>query len=189
MYKSNLQARLATSLDIEGLLALQKLNLYSELTKAQRTKGFVTTPFTIPQIEEIMEDNGVFVVEKNGQIIAYAFAGTWKYFEQWAIFPFMAARLPDLSFNGGEITTANSFQYGPVCIDVQYRGKRILNTIFEAMRLHFVQKFPLSITFINKVNVISLRAHQKLGWEIVDEFDFNDNRYLGLAFDMEKSVL
>ncbi|MGB0932248.1 MAG: hypothetical protein ACPGVB_15810 [Chitinophagales bacterium] len=184
-----MKARLATSSDIEGILALQKLNLYSEMTKTQRTKGFVTTPFIIPQIEKIMEEDGLFVVEKNGQIIAYAFAGTWKYFAQWAIFPFMAARLPDLSFNDGEITTVNSFQYGPVCIDVQYRGKKILNTIFEAMRLQFMERFPVSITFINKVNAISFRARQKLGWEVVDEFDFNGNRYLGLAFDMKKSVL
>lgn len=184
-----MQARIGNSSDIEGILALQKSNLYSELTAAQRTRGFVTTPFTIPQIEEIIEEDGIFVVERKGQIIAYAFAGTWKYFEQWAIFPFMAVRLPGLSFKGGEITTSNSFQYGPVCIDAQYRGKKLLNSIFEVMRLEFVQKFPISITFINKVNQISLRAHQKLGWEIVDEFHFNDNQYLGLAFNMKKSVL
>jgi len=101
----------------------------------------------------------------------------------------MTARFPDLTFKNGEITPQNSFQYGPVCIDIQYRGKKILNSIFEIMRLEFVQKFPLSITFINKVNQISLRAHQKLGWEVVDEFHFNDNQYLGLAFDMNNSVL
>ncbi|MEZ4885917.1 MAG: hypothetical protein R3E32_14380 [Chitinophagales bacterium] len=107
-----MQARLGTSSDIEGILALQKLNLYSELSKAQRLKGFVTTPFTIPQIEEIIEEDGIFVVEKAGQIIAYTFAGSWKYFEQWPIFPFMTDRFPTLSFKDWEITTSNSFQYG-----------------------------------------------------------------------------
>ena len=31
---------------------------------------------------------------------------------------------------------------------------------------------------INKVNVISEKAHtKKLGWEIIDEFQFNNNTY------------
>jgi len=58
-----MQARIGNPSDIEGILALQKSNLYSELTAAERTKGFVTTPFTIPQIEEIIEEDGIFVVE------------------------------------------------------------------------------------------------------------------------------
>ena len=58
------------------------------------------------------------------------------------------------------------------------------------MRIEFVKKYPISITFINKVNVISEKAHtKKLGWKIIDEFEFNNKTYLGLAFDMNNSVL
>jgi len=182
-------SRLGTSADIAGILALQKLNLYSELTAAQREKGFVTTPFTVSQIETIIAEDGIFVTEQEQQIIAYAYAGSWTYFEQWAIFPFMTARFPDLTFGDWKITTQNSFQYGPVCIAVEHRSKGVLNAIFETMRLEMFKKYPLSITFINKVNAISTRAHEKLGWEIIDEFQFNNNDYLGLAFDMKNSVL
>jgi hypothetical protein len=46
------------------------------------------------------------------------------------------------------------------------------------------------MTFINKVNIISAMAHtKKLGWQIIDEFEFNNNHYLGLAFDMTTSVV
>lgn len=58
------------------------------------------------------------------------------------------------------------------------------------MRLEFRKQYPISITFINKINEISEKAHtKKLGWEIIDEFQFNNNTYIGLAFDMEKTVL
>lgn len=183
--------RLATKADIEGVLALQEKYLYSKLTEVERAQGFVTTPFTVAQIEEILLQNGVFVAEtKDGQIIAYVFAGSWKYFEQWEIFNYMSARFPQLSFQGKEITTENSFQYGPVCIDTAYRGKGLLNLIFEEMRLEFRKKYPISITFINKINVISEMAHtKKLGWEIVDNFEFNNNHYISLALDMNLSVL
>jgi hypothetical protein len=101
----------------------------------------------------------------------------------------MVSRFPKLSFNGTNITTENSFQYGPVCIAINHRGKGLLNLIFEEMRLEFFKKYPIAVTFINKVNVISEKAHtKKLGWEIIDEFQFNNNTYIGLAFDMKNSV-
>ena len=186
-----IKTRIGNKNDIDGILSLQEKYLYRNLNDEERKSGFVTTPFTVIQIEEIIKQNGIFVAEdENDVIIAYAFAGSWNYFEQWEIFNFMVSRFPKLSFDGREITTENSFQYGPVCIDKRYRGKGLLNLIFEEMRIEFYKKYPISITFINKVNVISEKAHtEKLGWVIIDEFEFNNNTYIGLAFDMKNSVL
>ncbi|MEO8933365.1 MAG: GNAT family acetyltransferase [Xanthomarina sp.] len=186
-----IKTRNANKKDIDGLLSLQERYLFRNLNENERKKGFVTTPFTMPQMEEIINQNGVFIAEnENNTLIAYAFAGSWTYFKQWEIFNFMVSRFPELSFHGNKITTENSFQYGPVCIDENYRGKGLLNFIFEEMRLEFIKNYPISITFINKVNVISEKAHtKKLGWEIIDEFEFNNNTYIGLAFDMKNSVL
>ena len=170
---------------------MQERYLFKNLSKEQRQQGFVTTPFTVAQIEEIIQENGIFVAENDAnELVAYAFAGSWEYFEQWDIFKYMVSRFPDLTFQGKEITTSNSFQYGPVCIASEYRGTGLLNLIFEEMRLELSKKYPISITFINKINIISEKAHtKKLGWEIIDEFEFNDNTYIGLALDMNKSVL
>lgn len=189
--ESKIKTQLARIADIPSFLSLQAQNLSSNLTEEEKLAGFVTTPFTIPQIEEIIKQKGLFVAKDvEGKVIAYVFAGTWEYFSQWAIFNFMIDRFPQLSFKNGAITTQNSFQYGPVCIDKAYRGGTLLQEIFETMRLNFVNKYPISITFINKVNIPSTKAHtRKLGWEIIDEFEFNKNTYLGLAFDMSQSVL
>lgn len=186
-----IKTRIGNKNDIDGVLSLQEKYLYRNLSETERKSGFVTTPFTVGQIEEILMQNGLILAENEEDvIIAYAFAGSWKYFEQWEIFNFMVSRFPELSFNGNEITTENSFQYGPVCIDKSYRGNSVLNLIFEEMRIEFLRKYPISVTFINKVNAISTAAHtKKLGWEIIDEFEFNDKTYIGLAFDMKKSVL
>ncbi len=186
-----LNTRIGTKNDIDGVLSLQERNLYANLTEKERKSGFVTTPFTVAQIEEIIKQNGLFVAEnKDHVIVAYAFAGNWEYFKQWEIFNVMISRFPNLSFRNTEITIQNSFQYGPICLDKDYRSKGLLNVIFEEMRVEFIKKYLISITFINKVNVISEVAHtKKLGWEIIDEFEFNGNTYIGLAFDMQKTVL
>lgn len=186
-----IKARIANNSDIYGVTALQELYLYRNLNDEERKEGFVTTPFTTEQLEVAINENGLFVAEnEQHKIVAYAFGASWDYFAQWEIFNYMVSRFPQLSFNGMEITTENSFQYGPICIDKKYRGSGLLFLLFEEMRLELLKRFPISITFINKVNVVSEKAHtKKLGWKIIDEFEFNNNAYIALAVDMEKSIL
>lgn len=45
-------ARLATELDLDGILQLQALNLYANLHKSKLSQGFVTTPITDAQIKD-----------------------------------------------------------------------------------------------------------------------------------------
>jgi hypothetical protein len=182
-------SRIATPSDIQGMMDLQSKNLFTSLSEEDRKMGFVTTPFSEDQILNSINSAGLFVTEIENKIAAYAFAGTWEYFEQWPIFPYMTSRFKLLSYGDFNITTEDTFQYGPVCVDRMYRGKGVFNMVFEAMRLKWMKKYPLSITFINAVNEISVRGHEKLGWEVIDHFQFNGNQYLGLAFDMKYSVL
>jgi hypothetical protein len=190
------QTRPAKPSDIPSILALQNRNLLSHLSEAEQKNGFVTTAFTVAQIEALMADDGVFVAvetsanDQSETVIGYAFAGSWAYFAQWPIFPFMLARLPALTFEGQEITEANSFQYGPVCVDAAYRGLGVFPRLFENMRLGMCERYPIGVTFINRLNPHSYHAHtKKLGMTVIDGFEFNGRPYYGFAFDMARSVL
>jgi hypothetical protein len=186
-FRLTLITRIAGKLDIESILKLQAANLYANLSEAERAAGFVTTPFTVDQIQMLLDQSGVFVAEKNGVVTGYIFAGMWDFFSQWAIFPLMVSRFPQLKFQGTAITVNNTFQYGPVCVDRALRGSSIFPQLFETMRSSFSPRFPIGVTFINKINLRSLAAHRrKLGLEVIDEFEFNDNSYYSLAFSTRK---
>lgn len=185
-----MQSRKATITDIQGILALQSKNLVSELSEEQKaTNGFVTTPFTPDLLQEIIFIGGAYVTVIEDQVVAYLFGGSWPYYEKWPIFPYMTARFPGLKFKDWVITTENSFQYGPVCIDVNHRGKKIIRHLFETMRKDFIRTYPLAVTFINQANQVSTKAHLKIGWVIVDEFEYDQNYYFGLAYDMQDGLL
>lgn len=102
--------RIGNNGDIDGVLALQEKYLYRNLSESERKKGFVTTPFTLIQLEEIILQNGIFIAENEAEtIVAYVFAGSWKYFEQWEIFNFMVSRFPKLSFQEKELLQKTAF--------------------------------------------------------------------------------
>ena len=180
---NNLQLQVAKLSDIDGVLALQKLYLVSNLTEEEKKAGFVTTPFSSDLLRLLMIQGGVFVAASEQQIIGYLLAGDWEFFSQWAIFKVMIDRLPQLSYRDRKITVDNSFQYGPICVDRSIRGSQIFPELFNLMRVSFAPKFPIGVTFINKINERSFAAHtRKLSLDIIDEFEFNGNSFYTLAF-------
>lgn len=186
---ANILLEVAQLNDIGGILALQELYLVANLSDKEKEAGFVTTPFTIPQLTEIIGQEGLFIAKDDSRIIAYIFAGSWDFFSQWPIFNHITAQFPNLKFLDFNITTKHTFQYGPICIAKEYRGKGLINSFFEFMRIHMVKKYPLSLTFINKINIPSTKAHtEKLKWTIIADFQFNNNDYHILAYDMHQSV-
>ena len=187
--KENIQFKIATLNDIDGVLALQELYLVSNLSEEEKTGGFVTTPFTIAQLTSVIECHNLFVAKDNNKIIAYIFAGSWDFFSQWPIFKYMISLLPDLQFLDFDCNTKNSFQYGPISIHKDYRGKGLIIPFFEFMRIHMKNKFPLALKFINKTNLPSRKAHtEKLKWNIIADFQFNNNEYYILAYNMNQKV-
>ena len=181
---SNVKTQIATVNDIESFLELQAKYLVSNLSEEQKKDGFVTTPFTVEQLREIIKNEGLFVAKIGEKVIGYAFAGTWAYFSQWKIVEVMGKMLP-ITFENQEVTMENSFQYGPICIDMEFRGSGLINLLFDFMRNNMIKRFPISVTFINKINERSKKAHvDKLGWNIVDEFQFNGNNYYYLMLKM-----
>jgi hypothetical protein len=175
--------RSAIESDIDGILDLQSRNLYANLAAADLAGGFVTTPFTADLLRQLLDRSGVFVAVHQDKIVGYLLAGDWAFFSQWEIFKVMISRLPELKFLDKEVTVDRSFQYGPICIDLDWRGSEVFPNLFALMRSSFESRFPIGVTFINKLNHRSFRAHtRKLDLEIVDEFEFNDNSFYTLAF-------
>lgn len=186
----NMITRNAKISDIDGILTLQSRYLYANLSERERLNGFVTTPFTDKQFETLLGEDGVYVAINDDEVAGYALAGSWRFFSQWLIFPYMVARLPALNLGGRAITSENSFQYGPVCVDEKYRGSGLFPRLFEQMRLGFSNRYPIGVTFINRLNQRSYVAHtRKLEMQVIDHFEFGGRPYYGLAFDTKVSVL
>ena len=176
--------------DIYGVSQLQKKYHISTISEEDKPDGFVTTLFTEEQFKELIEkENGLAIACDNDKVIAYAMAASWDYWSAWPLFQYMINDLPNIQYLGYTLSTENSYQYGPICIDKQYRGTEVLPNLFEFSRLQMKDKYPVLITFINQINGRSYRAHvDKLGLEVIKTFDYNNNHYYELGYDMRKKT-
>jgi hypothetical protein len=180
-----MEIRIGTKADIPGIEALQAQNLLANLAADQLADGFVTTPFTAELLTELLAVDGVFVALDGNRVIAYALAGSWKFFDRWPIFPLMVSLLPSWQFQGQSLNATTTFQYGPVCVAKEYRGQQVLPQLFETLRSNFASRYTTGVTFINQLNQRSYAAHtKKLHWQLVGEFEFNSGNFYGLAHDL-----
>ncbi|MDR7869326.1 MAG: GNAT family acetyltransferase [Tissierellaceae bacterium] len=182
--------RNATIEDIPAIGELQKKYHVSTISEEDKPDGFVTTLFTDEQFKELIEkENGLAIACDGDKVIAYAMAASWEYWSQWPLFEYMIHDLPNTEYMGQVLSIENSYQYGPICIDKSYRGTDVLPNLFEFSRTQMKDRYPILITFINHINPRSYKAHtEKLGLELIKNFEFNNNNYYELGYDMSKKT-
>ena len=171
----------ATVQDIPAVLTLLKANHADNV--ADKSNGFVTTNITEEQMAAlILNENGVTIAKDGDKIVAFALAASWKFWSVWPFFVNMIKELPKFSFEGESLSTENTYQYGPVCVDSAYRGSGVFEQVFAASLASMQDRYPLMATFINMVNPRSYAAHtRKVGMEEVGRFDYNQNHYYLMA--------
>jgi len=182
--------RNATIEDIPALTELQKKYHIATINEEDKSDGFVTTLFTEEQFKELIEkENGIVVSCDDERIIAYLMAASWEYWSKWPLFQHMINDLNNTEYIGQILSVENSYQYGPVCIQKDYRGTEVLSEIFDFSRRQMKERYPILITFINHINKRSYYAHtKKLGLDVIKSFEFNNNTYYELAYDTSKEL-
>ncbi|MGI6553031.1 MAG: GNAT family acetyltransferase [Bacillota bacterium] len=182
--------RNATLEDITAILELQKKYHISTIREEDKADGFVTTFFTVEQFQELIEkENGISIACDGEKLAAYVMAASWDYWSAWPLFQYMIKELPKTEYLGQKLSTENSYQYGPICIDKGYRGTEVLPKIFEHSKMQMRKRYPILITFINQINSRSYYAHtKKLGLDLIKSFEFNNNHYYMLGCETAKKV-
>ncbi len=181
----------ATLEAIPGLMTLQKRYHVDTISDEDRPQGFVTTLFTPEQMGKLIEEEQGIVIARapDGEIIGYAMNGSWDYWSAWPLFQHMIADLPGTVYKGIDLTTANTYQYGPICVDTRYRGQKVFQNLMERSRRHFGPRYPVMITFVNAANPHSSHAHiDGAGMDLIKTFDFNQNHYLELGILSETPI-
>jgi hypothetical protein len=185
-----MEYKIAELSDIEATLKLHAKYQVDTINEEDKKDGFVTTAFTVKELTDLItQEQGLFISKEGEEVVAYVMAASWNFWSQWAMFQHMIKDLPNLEYLGQTLSVDNSYQYGPICIDKSVRGTAVLKDIFNFSLTEMHKRYPILVTFVNKVNPRSYEAHKrKLGLEVIQEFEFNGNEYWEFVYDTSKSV-
>lgn len=185
-----MQLKIAETNDIENILKLHAKYQLATILEDDKKDGFVTTGFTKEELSDIInEEQGIFIALEDGVVLGYVMSASWQFWSKWPMFVHMIQDLPKLNYLGQTLTVNNSYQYGPVCIDKSVRGSGLLEQLFDFALESMSKRYPILVTFVNKINTRSFQAHKrKLGLDVIQEFEFNGNEYYEMVYDTSKRV-
>ena len=186
-----MQLKIAQLKDIDNILKLHAKYQLSTIKEEDKKDGFVTTGFSYKELKDIIEqEQGIFIAVEDDIILGYVMSASWQFWSKWPMFVYMIKDLPKLNYLGQTLSMDNSYQYGPVCIDKSVRGSGLLEKLFDFALASMSKKYPILVTFVNKINERSYEAHKrKLGLDVIQEFEFNGNHYYEMVYDTSKRQL
>jgi len=186
-----MQLKIAQLKDIDNILKLHAKYQLATIKEEDKKDGFVTTGFSYEELKDIIEqEQGIFIAVEDDIVLGYVMSASWKFWSKWPMFVHMIKDLPKLNYLGETLSMDNSYQYGPVCIDKSVRGSGLLEKLFDFALDSMSKRYPILVTFVNKINERSYAAHKrKLGLDVIQEFEFNGNHYYEMVYDTSKRVL
>jgi hypothetical protein len=151
---------------LKQILELQHQNLAVNLTAEQiQSQGFVTLVHTLPLLRK-MHLQAPSIVAKDGETLAgYCLAMTKELKEDIPLLIPMFDTIEMLYFQDVPLKDALYIVVGQVCVAAPYRGKGILEGMYQGYKNTYSNRYSFAITEIAHRNKRSLHAHKKVGFQ------------------------
>jgi ribosomal protein S18 acetylase RimI-like enzyme len=95
----------------------------------------------------------------------------------------MFDQFESLEFGRKPVAECNYLVIGQICVDKNYRGQGIFDRMYSAYGEMFSERFDFAITEIAVSNVRSIKAHQRVGFEVIHEFSDEAEDWAIVALD------
>jgi hypothetical protein len=159
--------------DVRGILALQQKNLKKNLTPEQiQSQGFLTVEHKFSVLKAMNDAQPSVIVKDGDTVVAYCLAMFPQFRNDVPELKTLFDTIDEIDYEG---QTLKDFKYvvmGQVCVGEGYRGLGFFDGMYQKLREELSAKFELCVNDISTNNTRSLKAHARVGFIPVK--DFND---------------
>lgn len=161
-----------TDVHFEQILALQKENHYSSVSAAQQEQdGFVFASHDIQLLKLMAESVPQVIALVDGQVVGYNLAMTSAMKEVLPSLKPMFNEFKKWSYEGKALMDYQFIVGGQVCVHKTYRGRGMIKSLYQKTRDLTGAGYQLCVTEISTRNVNSLKAHQRIGFEVIGTYN------------------
>ncbi len=148
------------------ILALQRGNLARNLTREQAAaQGFVTVEHTQEVLKRMHEIAPSIVAREGDELAGYALVMPVECRSFVPILEPMFQRLEALG-----LFRERFYVMGQICVAPPWRGTGVFDLLYRAHRRHLRETYDCSITEVATRNTRSMRAHARVGFEVIDRY-------------------
>ena len=170
--KSIVIKKAATGEELQGILDLQAENHLTTLSTEEKSiQGFVTVKHDLNQLLAMNKIAPHIIAKEGEEVVGYILAMTKESKNMIPVLVPMFNQFDGLHYLGRMVSEFNYMVVGQVCVGKNYRGQGLFDRMYEAYKQKFNEKFDFAITEIALSNTRSLAAHNRIGFEVIHEFE------------------
>jgi ribosomal protein S18 acetylase RimI-like enzyme len=179
--------------EVLQILDLQARNHKSVVDEATRkSQGFVTVLHN-PDLLQKMNQEAPSIIAKDGdKVVGYCLFMPKSYGKLIPELVPMSEMLDTLEHHGKPLKAFRWFIMGQICIDANYRGQGVFDGMYQKMGKITQKYYDFVITEVAQSNTRSMRAHKRVGFKTMHEFEdeINNEHWEVLYWDLKnpKSV-
>lgn len=162
--------------DLEGIIALQKLNLRTDLSPEEiKEQGFVTVSHSLDDLAKMHQHEPNIIAKDGNQVIAYVLGMTEQSKNDIPRLVEMYESFDHILYKGKSVAEYKYIVVGQVCVDKNFRGQGLFDRSYEAYKHYFQGNYEFAITEIATINLRSMKAHQRIGFKTIYTYTDSTN--------------
>lgn len=170
----------------EQILQVQKQNLFSTISEEQQAQqGFVFAEHTIPLLKMMAAHLPQVIAVNNGTVVGYNLAMPVSMKNELPSLVPMFTEFERSQYRGWPLTTYRFMVGGQVCVDKDFRGQGLLRRLYHETRNRLPPGYQLCVTEVAARNSVSLKAHQKMGFEVVSTYHDGKELWKVMVWNLE----
>ncbi|MCS7017908.1 MAG: GNAT family N-acetyltransferase [Cytophagales bacterium] len=162
--------------DLPQILELQRANLREYVSAdVQQSQGFVVARYDMPFLERLYAVEPPIVAYHNHKVVGYCLPTPLEVATTSDFLRTTAEMVATLYYHDKPLTAYRYCLMGQICIAESHRGIGLFDQLYLFMRKHLQGRYELVVTEVSYRNHRSLRAHQRIGYEIIHSYNHDEH--------------
>jgi GNAT superfamily N-acetyltransferase len=180
-----LLATATTDAHLEGILELQRRNhVHAVPADVQDREGFVFVEHTLPMLRRQAAASPQAIALADGRVVGYCLSLLPAMRDAVPVLAPMFEQFGRCTWRGRPLASHRYVVGGQVCVDRDFRGQGLLARLYDQLRVALAGSCELCVTEIATRNAVSVRAHEKMGFEAIAHYGDGREDWVIVAWDL-----
>jgi GNAT superfamily N-acetyltransferase len=173
--------------ELEGIKKLQQENLKKNLSPDEAaTDGFVTAEYSMEFLETMHWASPSIIAKDGDKVIGYALVALESIRHHHVLLADLFNTVDKTTYQNLKLKDSRYVIVGQLCVAKNYRGLGLARKMYQYYRTCLSGSYDYCITDVAQENPKSLKAHVKIGFQVIDTFTYEGNGWDIVLWDWTK---
>ena len=178
----------STDHHLEQILALQRrYHLNSVPAAVQAAEGFVFAEHTLALLQRMAAQSPQAIALVDGRVVGYCLSLHASLKAEVPSLVPMFEQFDECVYRGKPLSSYRFIVGGQVCVDRDHRGQGLLARLYQQLRESTGSAYELCVTEVATRNRVSLRAHERMGFEVLSSYHDSGEEWAIVAWDLSRA--